>query len=476
MATRTTLHTRTTPALVLTPGTQLALELLQIPTLELRDLVQQELLTNPLLDLEDEEVSAADDPPASNAGTEAPSPAPASQDEEPPLPDWADLLPERDEPVCDSGRQGSGPDGSLERRQRQGPTLAGHLLGQVRLSEKDPALISAAEFLIGCLDDRGYLCCLVDEAAADLGIPPDQAESALRLIQTLDPPGVGARDLRECLLLQLAASGREGGLAWRIVNGHLPDLVARRHVELSRRLGTPLRDVCAAVGEIRRLHPHPGRLVAADEVRYIFPDLIMERVGDGFEVYPNEQAMPRLRLSRWCREMLASGTEHTGAGEFARSRLRSARWLVRALDRRRSTMQRVAEAIAGEQKGFLEHGVSHLRPLTLQQVASKLGLHESTVARVVRNKYVQTPGGMFPLKFFFSSSLPTRSGGEASGRAVRERIRTIIEEEERGRPLSDHELARQLQRDGIRIARRTVAKYRESMKIEPARLRRRRVG
>ncbi len=476
MPPRTALHTLTAPALVLTPGTQLALELLQIPTLELRDLIQQELLTNPLLDLDDEEVSTPDDRSPSPAGTGDPPDAAPSQDEEPPLPDWADLLPDHDEPVYDSGRNGTGRNDPVEWTCQRGSTLAEHLLGQIRLSEKDPSLLSAAEFLVGCLDDRGYLSCPLEEAAREFGISLDQAASALLRVQALDPPGVGARDLRECLLLQLASSGREGGLAWRIVSGQFKDLAARRHVELSRRLKAPMREVEAAVDEIRRLRPHPGRLVAAAEVRYIYPDLIMERVGEGFEVYPNERAVPRLRLSRWCREMLADGAGQTEAGEFARSRLRSARWLVRALDRRRGTMLRVAERIIEEQRDFLEHGVSRLRPLTLQQVASRLGLHESTVARVVRNKYVQTPGGIYPLRFFFSNALPTRSGREASGRAVRDRIRAIVDEEDRVRPLSDGDLARQLQGEGIRIARRTVAKYRESMRIEPARLRRRHAG
>lgn len=476
MSMRTTLQTRTAPALVLTPGIQLALELLQIPTLELRDLLQQELLTNPLLDLEDEDAPAPDDADESRQEDAATPDQTAAAESEPELPEWADLLPEYDEPDLPPFPGAPGGEDPAGWAVGSGATLADHLLGQLRLAERDPGLLRAAEFLIGCIDDRGYIACPLEEAAQQLGITPDQAQAALERIRQLDPPGVGARDLRECLLLQLAAAGREGSLAWRIVRDRFPDLAARRHVELSRRLKAPLSEVEAAVDEIRRLRPHPGRLVAATDVRYIYPDLIVERVGRGFEVYANERAVPRLRLSRWCREVLAGEAGDIEVREFAASRLRSARWLVQALDRRRGTMLRVAGTILEEQREFLEHGVSRLRPLTLQQVASRLSLHESTVARVVRNKYMQTPGGIYPMRFFFSSSLQTRSGDEASGRAVRERIRSLVDEEDRGRPLSDDDLARTLQREGIRIARRTVAKYRESLKIEPARLRRRRAG
>lgn len=469
MPQKITLANQVRPGLVLNPSMQLALRFLQVPALELRDLIQRELAENPALEIDEEEAAG---PSADAAAAEADS-APASQTEpreEGEVDDWQAeeraLLPRG---LQEADERGGWPDGPAA---PSGGTLAGHLLPQLRLATRDPDLLELGEYLIGCLDDRGYLGCSLAEAAESAGVAFPRMENALSLLQGLEPAGIAARDLRECLLLQLAARGRAGGLAWRIVRDHLDLLGAARHARLRRILAVPGEEFDGALKDIRRLHPHPGHLVAGDDVRYIYPDLIVEAVGCGFEVHLDERAVPRLRISGSCRDLIGSETGDVVSRRYALTRLRSARWLMAAMDRRRRTMLRVMHCILETQEGFFRRGPLCLRPLTLGEVAGRLGVHESTVARVIRSKYVQTPRGIYPLKYFFSNRMPTVSGEDTSGRAVRERIRSLIEQEDRSSPLSDETIAGILGSTGVKIARRTVAKYRSSLKIERALLRR----
>lgn len=519
---KTELLTQVRPGLVLNPGVQLALTFLQVPALELRDLIRREIENNPVLELGDENEEDRKPDPVEDSGKtgehllqeEETERRPAEADLDPPDLDSPDLDPALPREADGNDPGFPVPRGVLERREVRGPeefgpgkarTLTDVLLPQLRLASRDSGLLRAGEYLIGCLDDRGYLACDPAEAAGALNVGSGVVLSALTLLQSLDPPGIGARDLRECLLLQLRARGREESVAWKILEEQFPLLCRGRRHSILRALRLTGDELRLGLDEIRSLYPHPGRLVAGEEVRYIYPDLILDRVGSGYEVRMNDGAVPDLRISRSYRELLAptnsvagkpgssQGTRSAGstgsaakggssaepyesACRFAEARLRSARWLIAAVERRRRTMLRVMECILEAQRDFFEKGPSHLKPLTLAQVAGQLGLHESTVARVLRSKYVQTPSGILPLKGFFSNRLPTAMGEETSGRAVRERIRNLIDEEDPTRPLTDDLIARKLSDSGVRIARRTVTKYRNSLRIEPAPLRRRRGG
>jgi RNA polymerase sigma-54 factor len=465
MRNRPLLATEPRASTMLTPGIQLALRFLQIPTLELQDLLHQELAANPLLELVEEgEEAAAEEEPAGGAAEET--------EEEPGPPEWAEPADPPEEARLPRGMRETNEGPDLVAALQRGASLADSLLAQLRLATSDPGQRRAAEYLIGSLDDRGYLACPVAQAARDLRLPAAAVRGALSLLQSFEPAGIAARDLRECLCLQLRARGREGSLAWRICREQFSRLGLHRHAEMAGALGVSPEELQGALQEIRRLRPHPGRTVSPEEVQYLYPDLIVERVEGGYEVFANDRVVPRLQVSRANRELLARPGADEEARRFALSHLRSARWILRALERRRSTMLRVMQCILEEQREFFDQGVGRLKPMTLQDVAGRLGLHESTIARVTRWKHVQTPRGIFPLKFFFSGRLRTLSGEAASARAVRERIRCLIEEEG-DRPVTDEAMAAILEGEGIRIARRTVAKYRESLRIESARLRRR---
>ncbi len=451
------LEANLTTGLRIHPGVQLALRFLQVPTQELAALVDQELLSNPLLEVDEEaeaKLSALEPEPRDDAEQE-----PRFLDEDEPLVPRGQL--EILEP--------------MEWNPAAEPTLIDQLRAQLVLRVSTLEARRAAEFLLGCLDERGFIGCELAEAAKELSLPLSAVEAGLALLQELEPAGVGARDLKECLLLQLTARGLGDSMAGRLIREQFDPLLHGRFAEIGRAIHVSREEIDAACRDIRRLSPSPGRLVAPGEVRYIYPDLVVERVTNGYEVWVNDRAAPRLRMNGQSRRLLqeVEGAGEQEAREFLRERARSARWLIQALERRRETMLRVMRSIVAEQREFLDKGIAHLKPMTLRAIAGQVGLHESTVARVTSAKYVQTPRGVFPLKFFFSSHLATQGGEEISARSVRERIRAMIAEEDRTQPWSDEALARALGGEGIRIARRTVAKYREQMKIERAQLRRR---
>lgn len=532
---RASLHAAQRTQLRFTPSVQLALEFLQLPALELQALLDREVTANPLLEVDDDvydsreladestsnaapEVSPASVGEGIDAGSGAavdsagpatpPEATSASRDEavtsdrEPAGNERLDLP--GSESAADSAADrsetddldddwssdwlGSGdgdpplPQAYREVTEGSGmpeaaspPSLREALHRQLRLECRDAELCALGEYLLGCLDERGYLGLPLAEIAEAIPAPRARLEEALSCVQALDPAGIAARDLRECLYLQLARRGEAQTLAGRIVREHFDRLAHRRHVELSRHLHVTIQEVEAAIDVIRALEPHPGWLVAAEEVRYIFPELVVVQVGEGYEVYPSDRGVPRLRVAEcyraWVVDSRIDGDE---TRRYLQDKLRSARWLIQALDRRRDTMLRVMRAIVEEQEAFFEKGLEALRPITLQTIARRVGLHESTVARVTKDKYVQTPRGILPLKFFFSSRIPTQLGVDASSRAVRERIRQLVLDEDRTCPLSDAALAHILEREGVRIARRTVAKYRDQLGIERTQLRRRR--
>lgn len=464
---KTQMTTQTRQTLKISPGVQLALKFLQLPALELQSWLSHEILQNPLLELEDgcEEEEIPSDEEAEPEWEPASDGLPGSDDEffdTPALPRGLEemtVLPHEDRSVWR-------------------PSARDRLREQLHLVIRDPRELEVADYWLGCLDDRGYVGATAAEVAADLGVEFRLAQSAWDHLRDLDPPGVGAVDLRDCLCLQLLRQGKEGSPLWTLVSSHFDDLAHARYSLLRRRLGVDQAGLEALLEDVRALSPRPLRGWEGDAPHEIvIPDLLVTRIGSRFEVLPVDRSLPRLRLSRsydtWVGGRRGRSTDSSEADVYLGERLRAARWILQSLDRRRDTMVRVMRAILEEQLDFFRYGPARLGPLNLQTIARKVGLHESTVARVTQSKYVQTPVGVVSLKSFFSSRIVTRRGEPTSGRAVREKIRMLIAREDREQPLTDEQIATILAKEGIPVARRTVAKYRDRMQIDRARLRRR---
>jgi RNA polymerase sigma-54 factor len=461
MELKTGLQTTLQQRLAMTPRLQQALKLLQVPTLELQQILKQELQQNPLLEEVDDVVEAE----------EAEAKSEETQEEDTSV-DWDEFWND----TYDSSFRGS-EDRSQDFQERVPVTRVGLrelLESQLRQCTSSPEEIDIGLFLIGCIDDDGYMRVPVEEVARDLDKSVEKIEEVLALIQTFDPPGVGARSREECLLVQLKSKNVENPVAEAILREHFNDFLQRRYSDIAKALKITPEQVQAAADVIATLNPNPGSQITGDEPMYVIPDLIVERVNDDYEVYLNDRNVPRLRISARYRELLRNSKGRKDpAGSFIQGKLNSARWLIQTIEQRRRTMVKVMKCIVEEQREFLEKGIAHLRPLTLQQVATRIGMHESTVSRVTSNKYVQTPRGVFLLKYFFSSSLEKDGGEDVSAKSVRNLINEIIAREDKKAPLSDQAIADQLHDRGFRIARRTVAKYREQMNILSARQRRR---
>jgi RNA polymerase sigma-54 factor len=494
------LQMRQTQRLVMTPKLQQALKLLQVPTLELQQILKQEILQNPMLEEIDEsdeeqeekaeteaEGLAEEEPeaPVAESAEAAASAASAEGEEEPrrellseeaPLerePDrtWDDYF----EDGFDLGykRSEDQPEEFYERVPVAHTTAIEKLMSQLRIATSDPLDLRIGEYLIGSLNETGYLTCSLEEVANTFQVEMAVIERVLGYIQSMEPVGIGARNLQEALLIQLRQRGMGDTVAAEIVRDHFEALKQRKYAEIAKRLHITVEEVQDHANLIKELDPKPGYELMTDDVRYITPDLIVERVGEEYVVFLNDKNIPRLRISNAYKRELDKGSSNGNkeTRDFILGRLSSARWLIQTIEQRRKTMVKVMECIVDEQREFFEKGPSALRPLTLQQVASRIGMHESTVSRVTTNKYVQTPRGVFELKYFFSSSLDTEDGDEVSAKAAKSRILDIMAKEDTRRPLSDQKIADILKQGGLIIARRTVAKYREQLKILPARLR-----
>jgi len=351
-------------------------------------------------------------------------------------------------------------------------SLTEHLIWQLRMSGLTPAEETAAAMMIGNLDADGYLQMRIEDIAQNTDQDYDIVERVLARIQELDPPGVGARDLRECLLLQLHFRGQGESLAARIIHDSLPLLETKRYDKIARELGVTIEDVVAAAHEIASLEPKPGRNFGDGDIRYITPDVFVQKVGDEWVVTLNEEGLPRLRVSQFYRRVLSEAPQ-TDAKRYIQEKMRAAQWLIKSIQQRQRTLYLVTSSIVRFQREFFDHGISHLKPLVLKDVAMDIEMHESTVSRATANKYVHTPQGTFELKFFFTSSLQCADGDEVSAESVKDRIRSIISQEKPEKPYSDQEIAKMLSAERVAIARRTVAKYREMMGVLPSSKRRR---
>jgi RNA polymerase sigma-54 factor len=464
------------PALIMTPRLQQALKLLQVPTIELQQILKQEIMQNPLLEEVDEvtdsEDLAKEDSPEEKANEEADDPT-----EEDPI-DWSEYM---QEGAFDRAYipQTESPAEFLEKVPVTRTTLAESLLEQLHFLSLPERELALGEFLVGSLDDRGMLATPLADVSHSTGCPVDLCEKVLMVIQALEPVGVGARDLRECLLIQLEARGEKDTLAWRLIHDQFDSLVNRRFPEIARQLKCSVEDVQIAADVVATLNPKPGLQVSSEDPKYVVPDLIVERVNEEYLVLLNDRHLPRLRISAAYEGVMRAKKKadctdgEAKTREYIQGKLNSARWLIQTIEQRRRTMIKVMNCIIREQREFFDKGIAFLRPLTLQQVARQIDMHESTVSRVCSGKYVQTPRGVFELKFFFSSGLETEDGEDVSARTAKDIIKTLIEEEDKKEPLSDQRIAELIHERGLRIARRTVAKYREQLSILPARFRRR---
>jgi RNA polymerase sigma-54 factor len=475
------LSLKTRQTLALSPRLQQSVRLLQLSALEFAQEIRQALVTNPFLEEEETEETAAAGlatPHEETTREEAPPaeepPAAASDDTYDSGASLAESYSERS-----STRNNDDSETDWTDWIEASPSLRDHLRNQLllaQLSARDRALAHA---VIDALDDDGYLRQTLEELAAvltdivDPPVEPDDLRAALRLVQCLEPAGVGARDLAECLDLQLQVMPMDTPyreLARRIAREHLP-LVARREVARLQRIEncdeSALR---AALALIRKLDPRPGTKYGDDGVRYIVPDVVVRKLRGKWTVTVNPAVLPRIRVNRVYADIFRRSPRDSGSP--LSQQLQEARWLIRNAEQRFATIQRVAEAIVERQKKFLDYGEVAMRPLALKQIADELGLHESTVSRVTNNKYMSTPRGLFEFKHFFSRQLSTSSGGVCSATAIRALIREMIEAEKAEEPLSDARLAEMLAEQGVRVARRTVTKYRRLMQLPNVELRR----
>jgi RNA polymerase sigma-54 factor len=466
MAIQQKLHTKLVQKLILTPSLQQAIKLLPMSTLELSELLNQEMVENPML----EEVPTEELQPV-----EAQQPEQQKPEEQKPAQEKGDTWDDQDYEYffgdyLDDGYRPRTPTEvkelpPIENTLSTAASLSDHLLWQLSMQTDDPLVREIGEAIIGNLDDDGYLVATVEELASMGPWPTEDVERALRMVQSFDPIGVAARDLQECLLLQLQRQNQDP-VAERIVTEHMRLLQNHQVPELARKLGTSIDDLKQHIELIRHLDPKPGSRYNPSQSQYVIPDVYVVKVEDQYVAVLNEEGLPQLRISPVYRRLLDKGAENSDETRaYVKDKFRSALWLIKSVEQRQKTIHKVATSIINFQKDFLDHGIEYLRPLVLRDVANDIGMHESTVSRVVTNKYMHTPQGVFEMKYFFHSGIASSYGEAVSSVTIKQRIRKIIEQEDPRKPLSDSKIVTILQREGLELARRTIAKYREELKI-----------
>src|SRR5690349_9638391 len=497
-------HTSMRQELRVNPRLYQAMDMLYMPMMDLQQHLKQELLANPFLELLEPEDET---PEQKDAEQEK------EQKEKEEEMDWEEILL--------NGFEVGGTREQYEQLEYTEPVtvetkdLIDYLREQLQMMTLTPRQLLLAEEFLGNINDEGYLAASLEEivgsvnqlvaghvdtdadheegsseAAAGTN-PPEppsadtasasapfytmaEAEEMLAIIQRLDPPGVGARDLHECLLIQLGEQADTSSLTYRLVHDAFPDLIAHRWNDLAKRFGVEPAAVQSAADELARLDPKPGLKHASQSDGYIIPDLIVEKIAGRYQVFLNDTGMPRLRLSRSYQEIARDKKKMTPENrEFIASKMNSANWMIQAIEQRRQTMLKVMNFIVDRQREFFEKGIEHLKPLTLREVAEVINMHESTVSRVTNEKFVQTPRGVLPLKFFFSSGLATSDGEDVSARGIKAQLQKLVQEEDPRHPLTDQAIVNILRESGVQIARRTVAKYRDQLGVLSARMRKR---
>ena len=505
MALEQKLRLKLAQRLVMTPSLQQAIKLLQLSRLELEEAISQEILENPVLDAEESAEETSNQEGEQAASSDAPSEssdAPAESGEEwdgvgdapPQVPDDEPVLPSNQEAYDDIDVEAFFSD-YLGDSRSEGPSMArslddenvplenvlsaslglyDHLVWQLHLMSCPPRLVDIAEFVIGNLDEDGYLRASDEEIQRATGASPADVERALAVVQSLDPPGIAARTLRECLLAQVevlcatASDDDEARLLDRVrtvVGEHWDTFLHQRWESLAATLDCEPHELRPILEVIHRLEPKPGRIYRSERNIYIEPDVYVRKTDGEYLIALNDDGLPKLRINSRYARMLEGASLDPQVSSYLKEKMRNALWLMKSIDQRQRTIYKVAHSIVGFQRGFLDHGIEHLKPMVLRQVAEDIGMHESTISRVVSNKYMYTPRGLFPMKFFFHSGVDSARGDNVSSLVVKERIKKLVEAEDPARPLSDSKIMKMLQREGIRLARRTVAKYREELQI-----------
>ncbi|MDO9559342.1 MAG: RNA polymerase factor sigma-54 [Syntrophales bacterium] len=474
-----------TQQLIMTPQLQQAIKLLQLSRLELVDTINQEMEENPLLEEavpdDDQEISLNQDTEEItvtdreeikvNDRTEELTGEGDGKDEF----DWGSYL----EDYGPMGVTYDRPDGdatSWDNMLAALPSLTDHLMWQLKLSRLTEREMHLGEQIIGNLDQNGYLVATFDEIAEQNKAERTEVEAVLGKIQEFDPPGIAARDLKECLLIQARLLGVLNPLMEAIIRDHMKDLELKNYNHIARKLRVPLPEVLHAVQLVCRMDPKPGRIYSEERTQPIVPDVYVFKSGDEYKIVLNDDGLPRLRISNFYREIMGSnsGKANNETGKkYIREKVQSATWLIKSIQQRQKTIYKVAESLVRQQKDFFDGGMNYLKPLVLRNIADDVEMHESTISRVVTNKYMQTPRGIFELKFFFSSGINKIGGDTIASKSVKENIRRIVSEEDARKPLSDLEIVELLDKEDITIARRTVAKYREMMGILPSSRRKR---
>jgi len=462
--------------LIMTPQLQQAIKLLQLSRLELLDTINQELETNPLL--EEQLSSDTEDENRPEAQKDTPEVEPAE------LPevkveehvgedvDWENYLAEYNTAWADvpyDVRELP----SLESMTASRTNLSSHLMWQLNMSNLEEEKREIGLHIIGNLDEDGYLKVSVEEISEAAELPVDKVSEVLNFVQQFDPVGVAARDTRECLLIQARFQDLGGTIVEEIISEHMRELENKKYEHIAKSFSVSLEEVISAVSIIQGLEPKPGRRFNDDETIYVIPDIYVFKVGDEYEIALNEDGLPKLRVNSYYKDVLSNkGAVPENAKAYIQEKLKSAAWLIRSIHQRQRTIYRVTESIVHFQRNFLDNGVTCLKPLVLRDVAEDIEMHESTVSRVTTNKFVYTPQGLYELKFFFNSAINSIEGDAIASESVKEYIRTTVKKEDTRKPLSDQEISDILKKMNIDVARRTVAKYRESMGILPSRKRR----
>jgi RNA polymerase sigma-54 factor len=462
-----------TQQLVMTPQLQQAIKLLQLSRLELQDVVRQELEENPVLE-ESMELEDAKEPEQLELQEKEDAVLPETGEfkeveageETLREMDWDSYLEGYNYSAGEQYYDDDDDRPSYENILTKKGSLSDHLMWQLNMARfSDQERVVGAE-IIGNIDEDGYFRASLGEIAHVFQVDDMFVESILQRIQEFDPMGVGARDLRECLLIQVVQLGMDGGVVEALIRDHLKDLEARRYKQISRALGVEIQDILIATRVIAGLDPKPGSVFSHDDVQYISADIFVYKLGDDYVVVLNDEGLPNLRINPfYAAEGKSARQGDVKAEEYINEKMRSALWLIKSIHQRQRTVYRVSKSIVKFQRDFLDRGIEYLRPLVLRDVAEDIGMHESTISRVTTNKYMQTPQGLFELKYFFNSGISTNEGDFIASESVKNKIKDIVDGEDPKRPYSDQRIAEMLSVQNINIARRTVTKYREMLRI-----------
>ncbi|RQD69652.1 MAG: RNA polymerase sigma-54 factor [Tindallia sp. MSAO_Bac2] len=435
--------------LVMTPQLRQAIKILQFTSLELEEYIDQQIENNPMIEISEEDKKVKEEP---------------AEDQKV---DWKEYAEDFDnyEYCKDAFHHNSDNDFNYENIIFRNPTLQEHLLFQFSLTYLEADFHEIGEYIIHSLEDNGYLKVPVSEIAEHLHQDIGAVESVLGIIQTFDPPGVAARSLAECLMIQCKHMGVKNENVYTIIESYLDEIACNKYPGIAKDLNISTEEVQDICDFLKTLEPKPGRKYASIDNRYVVPDVVVKKIGDDYYIVPNDRNTPRLTIRKDYQKMLSNGEENDEAVKFLNDKFNNAMWLIKSIEQRMQTIYKVVEQIVAKQRCFFEQGKKYLKPMTLKEIADEIGVHESTVSRATNGKYVETPVGTFELKYFFSSGVPNDNGEGLASESIKNYIREILDQENPKKPLSDDRIAAELAAKGIKISRRTVAKYREDMKI-----------